>query len=128
MRILIVDDHEVSRAAISALLQTEGFHVADVAPGRAAIAVAMTFCPAVAVVDVSPDRATGFGVASQLRALPDAPIVLLTSSAGRRRFGARLDQHQFIAKADLCGEAITALLQAPASACRAVPPRCASSS
>jgi len=114
MRILIVDDHEVSRAAISALLQTEGFRVADVTTGRAAIAVAMAFRPVVAIVDVAPDRATGFLIASELQALPGAPAVVLTSSAGRRRFGAKLAQHQFIAKADLCGEAITAQLVAQA--------------
>lgn len=114
MRILIVDDHEVSRAAISALLQTEGFDVADVAAGPAAIAVAIAFCPVVAVVDVAPGQAAGFRIASQLKALPDAPIVLLTSSAGRQRFGAKLARHPFIAKADLCGQAITARLGAQA--------------
>jgi len=36
-RILIVDDHEVSRAALRALLRTEGIDVADMRTGGAAV-------------------------------------------------------------------------------------------
>jgi len=44
-RILLVDDHEISRAALRALLRTEGLHVADVPPGAAAITAAVAFRP-----------------------------------------------------------------------------------
>jgi CheY-like chemotaxis protein len=104
MRVLIVDDHEISRAAISALLRTEGVHVADVAVGEAAVAVA--FRPAVAIIDVTPADATGFRIADLLRALPDAPTVVLTSSADKRRFASRLGSYRFVAKADLCVQAL----------------------
>jgi CheY-like chemotaxis protein len=106
MRVLIVDDHEISRAAVSALLRTEGVHVADVASGEAAIAIAIAFRPAVAIVDVTPVDATGFRIADLLRALPDAPTVVLTSSADKRRFASRLDSYRFVAKADLCVQAL----------------------
>jgi len=102
MRVLLVDDHEISRVAISALLRTEGADVAGAGTGEAAIAVAIAFRPAVAVVDVTPADATGFRIADGLRALPDGPAVVLTSSVDRRRFASRLGNYRFVAKADLC--------------------------
>jgi PleD family two-component response regulator len=105
-RILLVDGHEISRAALRALLRTEGLDVADVSIGDAAITAAIAFRPAVVIVDVTPANPAGFLTASQLRALPDAPFVVLTSSASRCRFGSELDRHPFVAKADLCAQAI----------------------
>ena len=106
MRILLVDDHEISRAAIGALLRTQGAEVADLATGDAALAVAIAFRPAVAIIDVTPADATGFRLAGLLHALPDGPAVVLTSSAGKRRFATQLDSYRFIAKADLCVQTI----------------------
>jgi CheY-like chemotaxis protein len=102
MRVLLVDDHEISRTAISALLHTQGAEVADLGTGEAALAVAIAFRPAVAIIDVTPADASGFVIADRLRALPDGPAVVLTSSADRRRFASRLDSYRFVAKADLC--------------------------
>jgi PleD family two-component response regulator len=105
-RILIVDDHEVSRAALRALLRTEGIDVADVRTGDAAITAAIAFRPDVVVVDVTPADPAGFLIARRLQALPDAPAIVLTSSSGRCRFGSHLERHLFIAKADLCARTI----------------------
>ena len=105
-RILIVDDHEISRAALRALLRTEGIGVADVGTGDAAITDAIAFHPDVVIVDVAPADPAGFLVARQLEALPHAPPVVLTSSSSRRWFGSQLGRHVFIAKADLCARAI----------------------
>jgi len=105
-RILIADDHEISRAALRALLRTEGIEVADVGTGDAAITAAITFHPDVVIVDVTPADPVGFLIARRLQALPDAPPVVLTSSASRRRFGSQLDHHLFIPKADLCARAV----------------------
>ena len=102
MRVLLVDDHEISRAAITALLRTEGADVAGTGTGEAAIAVAIAFRPAVAIIDVTPADATGFRIADQLQALPGGPAVVLTSSADKRRFASQLDSYRFVAKADLC--------------------------
>jgi CheY-like chemotaxis protein len=101
IRVLLIDGHEISRAAIGALLRTEGAEVADLGTGDAALAAAIAFCPAVAIVDVTPADARGFVIADLLRALPDAPAVVLTSSADKRRFASQLDSYRFIAKADL---------------------------
>jgi CheY-like chemotaxis protein len=105
-RILIVDDHEISRAALRALLRTEGIDVADVGTGDAAITAAIAFHPDVVIVDVTPADPAGFRITRQLRALPDAPAVVLTSSTSRCRFGSQLDHYPFVAKADLCARAI----------------------
>jgi PleD family two-component response regulator len=105
-RILIVDDHEVSRAALRALLRTEGIDVADVGTGDAPITAAIAFHPDVVIVDVAPADPAGFLIARQLQALPHAPPVVLTSSSSRRWFGSQLGRHVFIAKADLCARAI----------------------
>ena len=109
MRILIVDDHEISRAALRALLRTEGADVADVGTGDAAITAAVAFRPDVAIVDVTPADPTGFLLARRLRALPGAPAIVFTSSTSRCRFGSQLNGHQFVAKADLCARRIARL-------------------
>src|SRR6516164_5880951 len=82
-RILIVDDHEVSRAALRALLRTEGIDVADMRTGGAAVTAAIAFRPDVVVVDVTPADPAGFLIARQLQVLPDAPVIVLTSSSNR---------------------------------------------
>ena len=105
-RVLLVDDHEISRAAVSALLRTQGADVADIGTGEAALAVAIAFRPAVAIVDVAPADARGFVIADRLQALPDGPAVVLTSSVSRHWFASRLDSYRFVAKADLCVQAI----------------------
>jgi CheY-like chemotaxis protein len=99
---LLVDDHEISRAAVSALLRTQGAEVADLGTGEAALAVAFAFRPAVAIIDVTPADAKGFVIADRLRALPCGPAVVLTSSVDRHRFASRLGNYRFVAKADLC--------------------------
>ena len=105
-RILIVDDHEISRAALRALLRTEGIDVADVRAGDAAITATIAFHPDVVIVDVTPADPAGFDIARRLRALPDAPAVVLTSSHSRHQFGSQLGHYPFVAKADLCARAI----------------------
>ena len=112
-RILIIDDHEITRAALRALLRTEGLDVADAQTGDPAITAAIAFRPDVVIVDVTPAD-PGFLIAHRLQALPDAPAVVLTSSASRCQFGSRLDHHPFIATADLCARAID---DAPTTSC-----------
>lgn len=102
IRVLLVDDHEISRAAVSALLRTQGAEVADLGTGEAVLAAAFAFRPAVAIVDVTPADARGFVIADRLRALPGGPAVVLTSSVDRCRFASRLGNYRFVAKADLC--------------------------
>jgi DNA-binding NarL/FixJ family response regulator len=112
---MIIDDHEVSRAAFCALLRSEGADVvADLGVGRDALAMARALRPEVVIVDVTLTADTGFGIALRLRTLlPAPPIVILTSSTDRTWFGARLDGHVFIAKTDICAATIARLTRSP---------------
>jgi DNA-binding NarL/FixJ family response regulator len=114
-RIMIIDDHEISRAAFCALLRSEGADViAELSTDRDALAMARALRPEVIIVDVTPAADTGFAIARLLRALrPAPPIVILTSSTDRTRFGAQLDGHKFIAKADIRSAAIARLVRSP---------------
>ncbi len=115
LRIMIIDDHEISRAAFCALLRSEGVDVAaDLNVGHDALAMARALHPEVVIVDVTPAADTGFAIARRLRAmLPAPPIIILTSSTDRTRFGAQLDGHVFIAKADIRSAAIARLARSP---------------
>jgi CheY-like chemotaxis protein len=114
LRIMIIDDHEISRAAFCALLRSEGVDVvADLNASRDALAMVRALRPEVIIVDVTPAADTGFAIARRLRALPAPPIVILTSSTDRTRFGDQLDGHVFIAKADICSAAIARLARSP---------------
>jgi DNA-binding NarL/FixJ family response regulator len=114
LRIMIIDDHEISRAAICAMLRSEGADVvADLSAGRDVLAMARALLPEVVIVDVTPAADTGFGIARRLRALPAPPSVILTSSTDRAQFGAQLDGHMFIAKADICSAAVAQLARFP---------------
>jgi chemotaxis response regulator CheB len=113
-RIVIIDDHEISRAACRALLRTEGLDVvADLAAGDQPLAAARALRPDVAIIDVTPAAGPGFGIADGLLALPAPPAIILTSSTDRTEFGAELNGHRFIAKADICAAAIARLATLP---------------
>jgi CheY-like chemotaxis protein len=114
--VIIIDDHEISRAACKALLRAEGIDVTDFRAGDQALTAARALRPDVAIIDVTPAADTGFAIARQLRALPAAPIVILTSSADRTQFGTRLSCHRFIDKADIRAAAIVRLAKAPVAA------------
>jgi len=114
MRILITDDHEISRAAVRALLRTEGLNViADLRTDGGVLAAAHALRPDVVIIDVTPATGTGLAIARRLRALPTPPIVILTSSADRAQFGPCVNGYLFIAKADLSAAAIASLASAP---------------
>jgi two-component system response regulator DesR len=113
-RVIIIDDHEISRAAFVALLRAEGIDVtAGLGTSDPVITAARAHRPDVAIVDVAPAADAGFAIADALLALPAPPIVILTSSTGRTHFGTQLNGHRFIAKADICAAAIARLATAP---------------
>jgi DNA-binding NarL/FixJ family response regulator len=117
MRIMIIDDHEISRAAIRGLLRAEGIDViADFNAGGHALAAARALHPEVVIVDVVPAAETGFGIALALCGLPAPPVVILTSSADRAQFGVKISSYRFVAKADITATVIADLANTPASA------------
>jgi DNA-binding NarL/FixJ family response regulator len=112
--ILIVDDHPSFRASARMLLEAEGFDVVGEAQdGLSAIAAARELRPEVVLLDVQLPDIDGFEVASRLRAERDAPAIVLVSSRDGSDFGSLVADSGacgFIAKAELSGERISALL------------------
>jgi DNA-binding NarL/FixJ family response regulator len=109
--VLIVDDHAAFRSFARALLEAQGFEVVgEAADGGSAISKAARLRPAVVLLDIQLPDIDGFAVAERLAA--EAAVVLISSrdeSAYRRRLAAS-PARGFIAKADLSGAALAALV------------------
>jgi CheY-like chemotaxis protein len=113
-RVLIIDDNTAFRAAARQLLERCGFVVvAEAANGAGGLRAAGEHAPDLAIVDVQLPDFDGFEVSERLRALANAPEVILTSSLDGTDFGALVassSANGFIPKAELSARAIEALL------------------
>jgi CheY-like chemotaxis protein len=99
LRVLLVDPHEVSRAAIRALLQTAGLQVVgDVAEADAALALGAQVAPDVVVLDIEDGGPEALRSARALGRLPSVPAVVLTSSEAVTQ---SLDEFAFVPKPDI---------------------------
>jgi DNA-binding NarL/FixJ family response regulator len=112
--VLIVDDHPSFRASARAILEADGFEIVGEAEDAAsAVTAARKLRPEIVLLDVQLPDATGFDVVPQLTANGSGPTVVLVSSRDRADYGTLVDESGaagFIAKADLCGPALTELL------------------
>jgi DNA-binding NarL/FixJ family response regulator len=113
--LLIVDDHADFRAGARALLEVDGFRVlGEAADGESALEAARRLRPQVVLLDIQLPGMDGFAVADRLAAGDDPPLVVLTSSRAADAFHQRLREARsvrgFIAKADLSGECLSALI------------------
>jgi DNA-binding NarL/FixJ family response regulator len=81
-RILIVDDHPLTREALSSLLQAHGFDVVGVASdGAEAVVEAESLQPDLVLLDLSMPGVDGITALPRLReAAPDCEVVVLTAS------------------------------------------------
>jgi DNA-binding NarL/FixJ family response regulator len=81
-RILIVDDHPLTREALSSLLRTHGFDVTgEAADGKTAVAEAARLLPDLVLLDLSMPGMDGLVALPLLRAAaPDCEVVVLTAS------------------------------------------------
>jgi DNA-binding NarL/FixJ family response regulator len=113
--VLIVDDYAGFRRSARALLEDEGFEVVgEASDGRTALAEAERLSPAVVLLDVQLPDADGFAVADRLTCASNPPVVVLVSTraaSAYRPYLAATSARGFIAKADLSGERLAALLQ-----------------
>jgi DNA-binding NarL/FixJ family response regulator len=115
--ILIVDDHPSFRASARAILEADGFDVVgEVESGLGALTAVTEKRPDVLLLDVQLPDMSGFDVCATIVARHNgsAPQVVLVSSRDACDFGSLIESsgaRGFIAKADLSGEAVTALLQ-----------------
>ena len=90
VRVLVVDDHDLFRIGLRALLEEEGFEVADAAGGAAGIRRARGFGPHVVVMDMHMPGMSGVEAAPLvLEVVPDASILMLTIATGKRTFSTR---------------------------------------
>jgi DNA-binding NarL/FixJ family response regulator len=82
VRILIVDDHPITRGALSALLERNGFSVvAEAACGEEAIDLARQLRPQIVLLDLSMPGLGGLDALPRLReAAPESEVVVLTAS------------------------------------------------
>lgn len=114
LTILIVDDHPSFRSSARRVLEAGGFSVVGEAPdGASGVAAARELRPDVVLLDVGLPDADGFDVAGAIKALADPPDVVIVSSRDSSDFGplvAGCGACGFVSKADLSGDAVTALL------------------
>jgi DNA-binding NarL/FixJ family response regulator len=82
VRILIVDDHPITRDALGALLGQHGFDVVGAAgDGEAAIDLARTLDPQLVLLDLSMPGLSGLEALPRIReAAPGCEVVVLTAS------------------------------------------------
>jgi DNA-binding NarL/FixJ family response regulator len=83
-RVLIVDDHPLTRDALGALLTQSGFTLAGEAPdGESAIQLARELQPDLILLDLAMPGMDGLEALPNLRdAAPDCEVVMLTASVG----------------------------------------------
>jgi|SRR5688572_16540822 len=80
--ILIVDDHDDTRNIFSAILNFDGYHVAEAENGEEAVAAALTFHPDMILMDIVMPVLDGFATVEMLRSLPathSIPILAVTA-------------------------------------------------
>ena len=113
--VLIVDDHPSFRGSARAILEADGFEiVGEAETAQGALAAARALHPDVVLLDVQlPDR-SGFDVCAELvDGNGGTPNVVLVSSRDGSDFGPLVERsgaRGFIAKAELSGAALSALL------------------
>jgi len=116
-KVLIVDDHATFRASAKLLLESEGFEiVGEAEDGTSAIEKSAALAPDLVLLDVQLPDIDGFEVASRVSRDEAAPAVILVSSRDGGDFGPLVEAsgaRGFVAKADLSGERLRTLLDAP---------------
>ena len=81
-RILVVDDEQNARKGLRAILQEEGYEVAEAADGEEALALLPGFAPAVVMSDVRMPRVDGITLLKRAREQgSDAVFVMMTAFA-----------------------------------------------
>jgi DNA-binding NarL/FixJ family response regulator len=113
--VLIVDDHPSFRSRARRVLEDAGYHVVGEAPdGASALAAAKELQPAVVLLDIRLPDINGFEVALRLTTDREPPAVVLTSTHDASDFAeliARCGARGFLAKAELSGPALAALVR-----------------
>jgi len=82
VRVLLVDDHPITRDALAALLAQHGFDVAgEASDGEDAVELARRLSPQLVLLDLSMPGLSGLEALPQIReAAPECEVVVLTAS------------------------------------------------
>ncbi len=79
-RILVADDHALTRETVATMLRDEGYEVALAADGEEAIILLSTYGPDLVLTDLSMPRLSGIGVLTRARlTAPATPVIIFTS-------------------------------------------------
>lgn len=99
-RVLVVEDDDSARGLLVAILEDDGYRVWAVADGTAALRVADTVKPDLALVDAGLPGINGAEVARRLRQARDVPIIFVTGadSAAAIHDGFRMGADDYIVK------------------------------
>ncbi len=114
IRVLIVDDHEIVRKGLSAMLaEQEGFEVVGQAgTGNAAVTLAKELQPDIVLLDIFLGNTNGLDIAQQLsRGCPEARIVIVTGMGNDDYLfrAMRIGVHGYLQKALPIDELLAAL-------------------
>jgi DNA-binding NarL/FixJ family response regulator len=116
--VLVVDDHAGFRRWARAFLEAEGYQVVgEAGDGATAVREAGRLRPEVMLLDVHLPDVDGFEVARRVGGGAGRPLIVLVSSRDPDDFGARIRTsgvRGFLAKADLSGPALEAIIDDPA--------------
>ena len=98
--ILIAEDDADIRSLLRLYLEGEGFRVAEAADGAAALDLARTEPPDLAILDVMMPGMNGFELTRALRAYSDVPILILSAKSqdNDKILGLNLGADDYIAK------------------------------
>jgi DNA-binding NarL/FixJ family response regulator len=112
--VVIVDDNDGFRAGTRALLDAEGYEViGEAGDGASGSRLVRSVQPDVALLDVQLPDTDGFAVARHLRDASCRTLVVMISTRDASDYGGAVSACGalgFIAKSELCGEALRSLL------------------
>ena len=99
LRVLIVDDEADIRATVSAMLEIEGYAVAEAANGADALVVVEADPPDVILLDMRMPVLDGWGFAEEMRRRRRMiPIVVMTAARDAARWAREIHAAAFVAK------------------------------
>jgi two-component system, chemotaxis family, chemotaxis protein CheY len=108
--VLVVDDEADIRATVSAMLQIEGYEVAEAANGADALAAVERHPPDLILLDMRMPVLDGWGFASELRGRGHRiPIVVMTAARDAARWAGDIAAAAFVAKPFGLDDLITAV-------------------
>jgi CheY-like chemotaxis protein len=98
-RILVADDDVMVRAALAALLESEGYAVDEAEDGREAIVRVMEDPPDLVLLDLNMPNVDGWTAFTQLdRRVPLLPVIVITARPNQYQEAVRLGVDAFMEK------------------------------